>query len=315
MTILDPTVYRFEQLHIDVARNATDDFNPFHDPHRWDHVRGNPFSGPIALGFQLEALIDYLIEREIAAGRAAGGGGCVEGSASLPFVNYEFRFANAVQAGEPFRAEVRRAVGSGRRDGSVAHRVLLRKQDDTPILIGSRVETQEPRFLKDWSPAALPPLAALPDRRRLPGSPLFLKRKFLNNSNAKNFLVGSLVDQFFYFDEISERVRFPAIFTASLVSCALLEHLRAQDYNFELNPKVYTAHYLSIDRRLQEGLRSNTRLEILVDGPRPLGQSRSLSGGRGGQEVSHCFGMLDPGRVLFRAEVRTATLGQPGQGA
>ena len=49
---------RFQQIHIEVARNATDDFNPFHDKHRWHNVADNPFGGPIALGFQLECLIE-----------------------------------------------------------------------------------------------------------------------------------------------------------------------------------------------------------------------------------------------------------------
>ena len=48
----------FHPIHIDVARNATDDFNPFHDKNRWQRVAGNPFSGPILLGFQLECLIE-----------------------------------------------------------------------------------------------------------------------------------------------------------------------------------------------------------------------------------------------------------------
>ena len=55
---------RFEQLHIDIARNSTDDFNPFHDPRRWQDIQGNPFGSPIALGFQLEFLVADLIERQ-----------------------------------------------------------------------------------------------------------------------------------------------------------------------------------------------------------------------------------------------------------
>ncbi len=43
----------FQQIHIEVARNATDDFNPFHDKNRWQNVASNPFGGPIVLGFKL----------------------------------------------------------------------------------------------------------------------------------------------------------------------------------------------------------------------------------------------------------------------
>ena len=47
----------FDQLHIDVARIATDDFNLFHDSKKWQYIKNNPFNGTIVLGFQLESLI------------------------------------------------------------------------------------------------------------------------------------------------------------------------------------------------------------------------------------------------------------------
>ena len=49
----------FSQIHIDAARNASDDFNPFHDPYKWDAINNNPFGSTIVLGFQLEALAAY----------------------------------------------------------------------------------------------------------------------------------------------------------------------------------------------------------------------------------------------------------------
>jgi hypothetical protein len=51
----------FRQIHIDAARNATDDFNPFHEPRKCRHIRGNPYAGAIVLGFQLEFLIEHAI--------------------------------------------------------------------------------------------------------------------------------------------------------------------------------------------------------------------------------------------------------------
>jgi hypothetical protein len=49
--------YCYQQIHIDVARNATDDFNPFHDQNKWNRIHGkihgNPFGMPIVLGFQI----------------------------------------------------------------------------------------------------------------------------------------------------------------------------------------------------------------------------------------------------------------------
>jgi len=51
----------FNQIHIDVARNATDDFNLFHDSKKWSHINNNPFNGTIVLGFQLESLIEHKV--------------------------------------------------------------------------------------------------------------------------------------------------------------------------------------------------------------------------------------------------------------
>ena len=60
MTNLSDTE-RFNQLHIDVARNATDDFNLFHDSKKWQYIKNNPFNGTIVLGFQLESLIEHKV--------------------------------------------------------------------------------------------------------------------------------------------------------------------------------------------------------------------------------------------------------------
>ncbi|MCK5477562.1 MAG: hypothetical protein KAI44_01465, partial [Methylococcales bacterium] len=48
-----------DQIHIEVARNASDDFNLFHDKHKWLQINHNPFKGPIVLGYQLNTLIEY----------------------------------------------------------------------------------------------------------------------------------------------------------------------------------------------------------------------------------------------------------------
>jgi hypothetical protein len=296
--------YRLDQLHIDVARNATDDFNPFHDPHRWHRIRNSPFRAPIALGFQLAALLDFLMERQRNADLSAAG----RGNLAANFSNYELRFANALLAGEVFRAEVRSTLIPSERECDTSNRAVLRKEDGTPILIGGRSDTDAPRFLSDWNLSCLPPLDAVPDRTFVADTGMFLKRKFLNNSNAKNFLLGSLIDQFHYFDELSERVRFPAIFTASLISCALLEKAWLEHYDFERNPRVYVSHRISVDRGLQDRLRSNDRLHILVKGPREVAETRSLSSGRIGQETYWCFGLVEDNKPLFRGQIRVEHL-------
>ena len=53
--------FTFDQIHIEVARNATDDFNLFHDKHKWLQITHNPFKGPIVLGYQLNTLIEHQI--------------------------------------------------------------------------------------------------------------------------------------------------------------------------------------------------------------------------------------------------------------
>jgi hypothetical protein len=297
---------QFEQLHIDVARNATDDFNPFHDPHRWQNIRDNPYDGPIALGFQLESLADYRIERQRKR----------EADPALPelaFSNYEFHFASALRPREPFTVQVRRTQykGDAHESESATNRVVLRKADGSPVMVGSRSDSAQARFLPDWTPLAPADLDGVADRSFIADGAFFIKRKYLTTSNGKNFLLASLVDQFHYFDELDERVLFPPIFTASLLSCALLERGRAEGCDFEADPHVYVAHRLSIDRRLQRALRSNDRLDFIVAAPtsrsgHPIDPARS-----GEQEAFVCHRCLVQvaGRgTLLRCEVQTARL-------
>lgn len=301
---LETAPYCLDQLHIDVARNATDDFNPFHDPHRWHRIQQSPFRGPIALGFQLEALLDYLIEQRREADLPRS-----EGDQGAPgFSNYEFRFADALCAGEHFRAEIRQTLIAGGGRGTISNRASLYKEGGRPFLIGGRSDTAAPRFLADANLSGLPRLDTLEDRAVVGDTGMFLKRKFLNNSNAKNFLLASLIDQFHYFDELAERVRFPPIFTAALISCALLEKAWIERYDFERQPRVYVSHQVSVDRGLQDRLRSNDRLHILVSGPHGLAKERGLLGARVGQEAYRCFGLVADNRLLFRAQIRIANL-------
>ena len=92
---IEGKTYRFDQLHIDIARNATDDFNPFHDPNRWHRVQHNPYGNAIVMGFQLEALVDYLIEKR----RLADSDLPAEEQQQFAFSNYEFRFVGALRRG------------------------------------------------------------------------------------------------------------------------------------------------------------------------------------------------------------------------
>jgi hypothetical protein len=297
-------VFRFEQLHIDIARNSTDDFNPFHDPQRWNLIRGSTFNGPVALGFQIECLLDHLLDRH----RRREGEAELLVKNGLHFCNLELKFAGALLSGEEFRVAIRKTTHRSSRGGGLSNRLTVRKMDGDPVLIGSRSDTAAPRFLPDEEVPIFPEIGEIEDRSSVPGTPFFLKRKFLTTSNGKNFLLGSLVDQHYYFDELEERVLFPTVYPVALSSCALLEKVWQEGYEFEKNPVVYTSHKISVDRRLQQQLRSNDRLDILVAGPYPAEKGGGLGRSAVKQSCYRCFGLLEGNRLLFRALVQTAAL-------
>lgn len=283
----------FLQIHIDAARNSTDDFNLFHDRCKWGRIRGNPFGGPIALGFQLESLI----EDQLRLYREQNNETAVIEENRLRFSNYQFTFASVVRPGETVQVEIRKSQFKPGDNATLSNRIAL-KNGRGIVLFGFKKESQAPLFLAGTGLPRLSGLSHQPDRSYLDGGLFFYKRKYLSNGNAKNFLSGSLADQSAYFDELEERVRFPEIYPAALISCALLERARHNHHDFENEPMVYTSHNISIDRELTQQLRSNDVLHLLVDEP------AALTTEKGGQQyLHHCFGLLDNGAVLFRAEI------------
>ncbi|MEL7045075.1 MAG: hypothetical protein AAGL66_08650 [Pseudomonadota bacterium] len=296
---MSPENLVFDQLHIDVARNSTDDFNPFHDPKRWKAVHGNPFPGPIALGFQLEFLCSDRILRERAAPQIEG---------DFAFRNFEFNFAGALPAGEAVTLDVRKTVDKRESGGGLSNRVVLRKTDGSPVLIGSQSDTTTPRFWQETDIEGLHEIRDLPDRSIVPDSNVFLKRKYLTTSNAKNFTAASLCEQQDYIDELAERVRFPALFTAAMSSCALLERALASGHDFKANPLVYTNHQISVDMRLQAKLRSNDVILFLVSQPELIDAAKGLGGSNVDQYRFHCAALLEGGEALFQARLQLASL-------
>jgi hypothetical protein len=279
---------RFEQIHIEVARNATDDFNPFHDKNRWRNVVGNPFGGPIVLGFQLECLIAQHMrlyreqhdEEELIARK------------NLRFSNYEFKFVNAVRAGQAISINVKESRFKPGDNTVLANRVSL-KADGKLAMAGYKRESASPLYLPDIDPTDLGNLNQAQDRAFLADKSFFLKRKYMTTSNAKNFLSGSLVEQSDYIDELAERVYFPEIFPCALLSCALLERAWQQGHDFELEPMVYKSHNISIDRDLLHDLHSNDALHLLSREADPAAQTPSYE----------CFGVIGSDRLLFRARI------------
>jgi hypothetical protein len=107
---------------------------------------------------------------------------------------------------------------------------------------------------------------------------------------------------------MEERVQFPALFPVGLLSCALLEKARQENYAFEVNPVVYTSHLISVDRRLLQTLKSNDRLYLLVTNQQTVPAGKGLGKKAFPQQLHRCFGLLTGNRILFRAEAVMAPL-------
>ena len=228
---IENTDFYFQQIHIDVARNATDDFNLFHDPHKWHKIKNNPFAGSIALGFQLESLV----ENRISHFRSQNDEQKLIASNKLHFSNYQFTFANAVKPGQKVSIDIKKSQLKDSDSNCILSNRIIVKTDDKLALMGYKKESTHALFLEDADFSCLGNLKDLPDRSYIPEYNFFLKRKFMNTSNAKNFLCGSFTDQSLYFDELNNIANFSEIFPCSFVSCALLEKALKNDENVKVD--------------------------------------------------------------------------------
>jgi hypothetical protein len=290
------TLHSLQPIHIDVARNATDDFNPFHDKNRWHRITDNPFNGPIALGFQLECLIEdqlhkYRIQRHEDA---------VIESNALRFSNYEFKFVNAVLPCQELNVDIKDSQYKTGDNPTLSNRVCLRA-DGKLALAGYKRESSGSLCPATIDLIGLGNLHQAEDRGFIENTDLFLKRKYIMTSNAKNFLSGSLVEQSEYIDELDERVNFPEIFPCALLSCALLERAWQQGHDFEREPLVYRSHNISIDREFLQQLRSNDALHLLSRHSDPVAKT----------PVYDCFGVIGSERLLFSAKIDLMPLAGP----
>lgn len=295
--------YCYQRIHIDAARNATDDFNPFHDQKKWNRIHGNPFGMPIVLGFQVEALIEYLVT----SFREHAGEHALIDNHQLHFSNFQFTFADVLRPGEPFHIEIKKTVSRISEAGQLVNRVAVKKQGGL-VLLGFQRESTAPLCMPDADFSQLGNLDTVEDRSWIAEHRYFLKRKFMNTGHGKNFLAGSLVDQHYYFDEMEGRVQFPALFPVALLSCALLEKAKQENYAFETNPVVYTSHLISVDRRVLQTLKSNDCVNLLVTITETVPAGKGLGKKGFPQQLHRCFGLLSGNRILFRAEVVMAPL-------
>jgi len=273
-------------FHIDVARFASDDFNPFHDRHKWQGIAGNPFGGPIALGFQLGACgMEAVREARHAAG--------ITGEPR--YSTLQIRFVDAVRAGDVLHVAVRDRPSA---DAPRPHRFVVKRNGRTAALgalHGTHAGPATPPDEADFARS----LDRLPDRSVVPGAGWFLKRKFMLTANAKNFLAAAGIDPFRYFDELADRVHFPEIYPASLISSALLEHGLQRRHDFMANPMVYSQHEITTDREVLARLRSNDRLNIVVSHPPDATAQRV---------VHRCLAFTAHGERLFTADIALVPL-------
>lgn len=291
----------FSQLHIDVSRNSTDDFNLFHDSKNWYKIKDNPFHGPITLGFQLESLL----EGKVLEFRRQSNEPELIAQHGLHFSNYQFTFVNAIKAKQLIEVDIKPSQFKPEPKPVLSNRIMV-KSDGNLALLGYKKETTEPLFLIDAYFWDFGDLRHHADRSFL-DSGYFLKRKFMTTSNAKNFLCGSLRDQTEFFDELQDKVVFPEMFPCALLSSALLEKALKKNHDFEKNPMVYTSHKISIDRRHLETLKSNDALHILI---KPAADSAEHDFGEQTATALdyECYGLVSGNALLFRALISLAPL-------
>lgn len=288
--MLENTNFYFQQIHIDVARNATDDFNLFHDPYKWHRIKNNPFAGSIALGFQLESLVENCLSHF----RSENNEHQLIANNKLQFSNYQFTFANAVKPGQKVSIDIKKS--QLKPDSNILSNRVIVKTDDKLALMGYKKESAQALYLEDADFSYLGDLKNLPDRSYIPENNFFLKRKFMNTSNAKNFLCGSFTDQSLYFDELIDIANFPEIFPCSFISCALLEKALKKNHDFEKNPMVYTAHKITLNRILLSTLKSNDALHILV---KELPEQ---------PDSYECYGLIHNNEILYRGIISLTSL-------
>lgn len=298
----DKNSFTFDQIHIEVARNASDDFNLFHDKHKWLQITHNPFKGPIVLGFQLNTLIEY----QIRLYREAHHENKVIAENDLRYSNYQITFVNAVRPKMPVSLEIKKTLINTIPQLTLGNRITMKSGGKT-VLLGYKKETQTPVFLANTQMDDLPDLSALPDLSMVPGTPYFLKRKIMNNGSVKNFLSGSLAEQSDYFDELTHVAHYPEIYPCSLTSGALMEKAQLEHHDFKRNPMVYTSHEISVNRHQLAALKNNDVLHILVE---QLPETADNTLNRTGIKVRtyRCYGLMENNTELFRIRMNLVPL-------
>jgi len=296
--------YIISQMHIEAARNSTDDFNLFHDKNRWQKIKDNPFQGPVALGFQLGCFVEDQTNRSLKnyLHQLHNAEEPYISQNPLNFSQYELTFAGTVKPGDNISLVVRdgRLSNIGNAE-CFSNRIALKANGKT-VLLGYKRQTSE-HIVKGIT--ALPDFSDIiesKDRSFITPEQYFVKRKYMIVGNAKNFLTSSFAEQSEYIDEFIDKVSFPEMYPLSLLSSALLERAQAVGQDLIKEPMIYLSHKLSIDKKVLKTLKSNHSLNILISPPQISGKEGAIS------ETHQCTCVLSTKEILFHAEIQLAPL-------
>ncbi len=275
------------QIHIEAARNSTDDFNLFHDKNRWDWIKGNPFGGPIALGFQLGCLVeDQVTQARIQNGELAE-------AEKFSHSHFELNFAGVVKPGDVLDVSVKAGrLSSYNEKACFANRLLI-KANGRAVLIGYKRELDSPMFSYPENLPGAKMLQGLADRTVISDTGYFLKRKYMIVGNAKNFLTSAFAQQADYIDEFADKVEFPQMYPMSLTSSALLERAQYMQHDLIAEPMIYACHKLSMHKQQLARLKSNDKLHIVV----------SPEQEHDGRIMHRCFGLVEEDEPLFSLQI------------
>ena len=296
--------YTITQMHIEAARNSTDDFNLFHDKNRWHKITNNPFNGTVALGFQLGCFVEDQVNRSPKnyTQQLTNTEKAQTSTKPLNFSEYELTFAGTVKPGDAIALVVRDGrLSDINGTECFSNRVALKANGKT-VLLGYKRQTSD-HIIKGIS--SLPDLANIidsPDRSFVGKEQYFVKRKYMIVGNAKNFLTSSFAEQSEYIDEFDDKVSFPEMYPLSLLSSALLERAQAVGQDLIKDPMIYISHKLSIDKSVLHTLKSNHSLNIVVSPPQKSSNESSA------YETHQCTCVLSTEQILFHAEIQLAPL-------
>jgi hypothetical protein len=288
-------MYKLTQMHIEAARNSTDDFNLFHDKLRWNLIKGNPFEGPIALGFQLGCFVETQVDH--LRSQAHQDDLTVIKDNQLNISGYDFSFAGCVKPEQSISLNLKKGRLKTLGNETQLSSRLMVLCDKKPAIIGYKRECNQFPDLFPFEFPALNSVDGLADRSFVNNQDFFVKHKYMILGNAKNFLNSAFAEQSEYIDEFEDKISFPQMYPLGLLSSALLERAQADGHDLKLDPMIYVSHHLYIDKQQLLLLKSNDKLVIVVSKATPKQDTE--------QDIrSHyCLAYAPCGAILYKAQV------------